>query len=138
YVEDEPRVHYLPSASVLLSLPQSNDRVVVRSFNLLDALNKSGADYLFVASLPLTRVKAGTRYAYNLDVKSSADGVNCKLENGPEAMTVSDGGELRWDVPVEAAGPVRVVVSVRNRAGKEVFHTFDLTVAPASPRREVP
>jgi hypothetical protein len=138
YVEGEPRVHYLPSASILLSLPESNDRVVVRAFNLLDALKKSEADYLFVASLPRTRVRAGTQYAYNLDVQSSAPGVNYTLENGPEGMAVSHTGELRWDVPAEAAGPVRVVVSVRNRAGKEVFHTFDLTVEPAPPRRGAP
>jgi hypothetical protein len=42
-------------------------------------------------------------------------------------MTVSAGGEVRWNVPKGQAGKtVPVILSLSNAAGKEVFHSFDL------------
>ena len=43
-------------------------------------------------------------------------------------MTVSNGGEVRWDVPAAQRGKtVNVILSIRNDAGKEVFHSFEIT-----------
>jgi hypothetical protein len=131
YVFGEPRVHYVPSANVLLTLPESNDRVVVRPLDLMEGLDRSGEPYLFVASVPRTRVATGTTYAYRLDVRSKAGGVTYKLESGPAGMTLSPAGELRWDVPARQDGKVpRVVITVRDASGKEVLHAFEITVEP--------
>jgi hypothetical protein len=134
--EGEPLVHYLPSAKLLITLPIGNDRVVVRYFDLLEALDKSGKDYLFVASQPKTSVATATTYSYKLDVKSKAGGVTYKLETGPQGMTVSKDGVLRWVVPPRQEGTEhKVVVIVGNKTGKEVIHAFDLEVVsnPAGP-----
>jgi hypothetical protein len=131
YVFGEPRVHYLPTANVLLTLPESNDRVVVRPLDLMESLDRSGENYLFVASVPRTRVTTGGTYVYRLDVRSKAGGVTCKLESGPPGMTLSPAGDLRWDVPARQDGKApRVVVSVRDAFGKEVLHAFEITVEP--------
>jgi hypothetical protein len=136
YVGGEPRAHYLPTANVLLTLPESNDRVVVRPLDLMEALDRSSEDYLFVASVPRTRVATGSTYVYRLDARSKAGGVTYKLESGPKGMTVSPAGELRWDVPARQDGKVpRVVVSVRSASGKEALHSFEITVEP---QREQP
>jgi hypothetical protein len=98
-VGEEPRVHYLPSAHLLVTLPESNDRVVVRSLNLIEALKESGRDYLFVLSRPSPDVAAGALFSYRMDVHSRADGLRYTLESGPKGMTVSDDGVVRWRAP---------------------------------------
>jgi hypothetical protein len=40
--EREPRVHYIPSAKLIVTLPPSDDRIVLRSFDLQAALAQSG------------------------------------------------------------------------------------------------
>src|SRR5262249_10782538 len=76
----EPRIHYLPSADVLLTLPESNDRVVVRPLDLFASLDRDGKNYLFVLSAPRTRARSGAMYDYLIDIRSKAGGVRCKLE----------------------------------------------------------
>ena len=62
-----------------------------------------------------------------MEVHSRAGGVTFTLQNGPAGMTVSDRGELRWDVPPGEAGkPASVIVEVSNAAGKSVTHSFHL------------
>jgi serine/threonine protein kinase len=125
----EPRIHYLPSANVLLTLPESNDRVVVRRFDLFASLDKEGRDYLFVLSPPRTRVRSGTDYVYVMDIRSKAGGVRCKLEAGPEGMTVSPGGRIRWHAPPGEEGKrANVIVTIRGASGKEIQHSFELVV----------
>jgi Protein kinase domain len=125
----EPRVHYLPDAHLFVFLPEGNRQVVVRPFNLTDELEKAGQDYLYVTSLPRTRVRPGAQYTYRMDVKSKPGGLEFKLGTAPQGMTVSDEGELRWDVPPGEAGRSRdVIVNVSNAARKEVVHAFKIVV----------
>ena len=125
--QGEPRIHYLPRANLLVFLRQDNKQIVVRPFDLMNELDKAGQDYLFVLSPPKTRAKAGAAYVYRMDVKSKAGGVTYKLESGPDGMTVSGAGEVRWDVPAAPTGKsVAVIVNVRDAAGKELFHSFEV------------
>jgi hypothetical protein len=137
HINGEPRIHYLPSANVLVNLPESNDRVVVRPLNLIDALNQLGQDYLFVLSRPDRQVAAGSTFTYRLDVKSKAGGLRYKVESGPEGMTVSSAGIVRWRAPDRPdPQPIRVILTIRSASGKEVQHAFDLTVVEASEARK--
>jgi hypothetical protein len=123
----QPRFHYLPSAKVLISLPETNDRVVLRPLDLDGELKRSGEKYLFVASVPPARVEADSWFAYRLDVRSSAGGVRFHLESGPDGMKLSEDGVLTWRTPPHSEGRTfRVVVSVRDAGGREVFHAFEL------------
>ncbi|MBV9125139.1 MAG: hypothetical protein JO112_17425, partial [Planctomycetes bacterium] len=125
----EPRVHYLPSAGVLVNLPESNDRVVVRPLNLAEALQQSGQDFLVVLSRPDSPVQPGTTFTYRMEVRSKAGGLHYTLEAGPEGMTVSDAGVVRWQVPDHLESQTaRVIITVRSSSGKEMQHAFDLTV----------
>jgi hypothetical protein len=121
----EPCIHYLPEFNLLAIL--ADTQVVVRPLNLIEELEKDGRQYLFVLSQPRTHVKAGTAYEYKLEVRSKAPGVACKLEKGPDGMTVSPGGVVRWNVPPNQTGKAApVIISVKNASGKELFHSFDL------------
>jgi serine/threonine protein kinase len=124
----EPRVRYLPDAHLLVFLPEGNRQVIVRPFDLIGELNKSPGDYLFIASLPNTRARAGRRYTYAMEVHSRADGLTFQLQGGPKGMTISDKGELRWDVPAGLTGASDVIVNVSNRAGKSVVQSFEIEV----------
>jgi mono/diheme cytochrome c family protein len=126
---EEARVRFLPDANLLVFLPMDDKQIVVRPFDLMRELEKDGKEYLFLPSRPKTHAKAGTLFVYQIEVKSKSAGVTYKLENGPEGMTASAGGEVRWNVPPGQAGKTTpVIISVKNAGGKESLHTFDLTV----------
>jgi serine/threonine protein kinase len=125
----EPRIHYLPSADVLLTLPESNDRVVVRPLDLFASLDRDGKNYLFVLSAPRTRARSGAMYDYLIDIHSKAGGVRCKLEAHPKGMTISSDGRLRWQVPPGPEGKTaNVIVNIRDASGKEIQHSFEVVV----------
>jgi hypothetical protein len=126
---DEPRVRYLPDAHLLVFLPEGNRQVVVRPFDLTAELKEAGQEYLFVTSLPKTRARAGTLYTYRIEAQSSEGRVKFDLTKGPKGMTVTNEGELRWNVPPGEAVPSDVIVRVRNPAGKLwVVHSFPIAV----------
>jgi hypothetical protein len=125
----EPRTRYIPSANLLITLPESNDRIVLRNFNLMDALNESGEKYLFVTSLPPNRAKAGSEFSYTILARSKAGGLRYELADKPEGMTISGTGLVQWQVPDKLQGKtLRVIVSIKDAAGKELLHTLDLKI----------
>ena len=125
----DARIRYLPSANVLLTLPPTDDRIVLHKFDLFQSLDQSGKNYLFILSVPKTRVRSGTVYTYSILARSRAGGLRFALDAGPEGMTVSGSGMVRWQVPTGLEGkPQRVLVSVRDAAGTNIFHTFELVV----------
>jgi hypothetical protein len=125
----EPRARYLPSANALVILPDSNDRVEVHPFNLMQSLDDSGQQYLFVLSEPRTLAGAGKEYVYAIDAKSKAGGVRFTLETHPEGMTLSPDGVLRWPVPAARAGKSSdVIVTLSDKGGREITHAFTVKV----------
>ena len=134
YFGAEPRIRYLPKEQLIVTVPESNDGVVVcAEFDLAAALKKSREPFLFVVSKPLGRAEIDKDYRYKLEVLSGSGGVKYELESGPEGMTISAEGEVHWKVPADAAGTNRpVVVSLADAGGKEAFHSFTISVAPAA------
>lgn len=123
------KVFFVPDAKAILVLPSSNDRVVLHKIDADAALEKSGENYLLISSKPPREAKAGKTFTYAIKVKSKKGGVTYKLDSGPKGMTVTDDGVVTWAVPAEATGAQDVILTVRDKAGTEVFHTFTLTVA---------
>ena len=139
YRHGQARIRYSPAAKLLLTLPESNDQVVVRHFDLQDELNKAGTDYVFVVSQPPPQVALGANFAYQIETLSKAGSWKCKLEQGPKGMTVSDTGEFRWKVTRRDGDSVSVIATVRDASGTEAIHTFDLAiVAPAAAKTTTP
>ncbi len=128
----DKRVHFLPRAKLIITLPAGEDRLVLHRFDPDQAIEKSDLDYLFVTSQPPLAVRRGETFTYQLVVKSRKKGVRCKLEDGPKGMTVSEDGLVRWEVgesfrEAEAA----VIISVRDAGNQECFHSFNLAVRDA-------
>jgi hypothetical protein len=57
-----------------------------------------------------------------------AGGARCNLEVGPEEMTVSSGGRIRWQAPGQEGKRANVIVTIRDAAGKEIQHSFEIVV----------
>ncbi len=125
----EPCIRYLPRANLLVFVRQAEKQVVVRPFDLTAELERRGKDYLFVLSVPKTRARSGSLYLHQLDVRSKAGGMTYKIEKGPAGMTVSPGGELRWEVPPDHDGKAEaVILGLRDSAGTEAVHSFFIVV----------
>ncbi len=123
------RVFLIPDAKVIAVLPSSNDRVVLYKLDVDAALEKSDLDYLLVTSRPPREVKAGETLSYPIRVKSKKGGVAFNLDLGPKGMAVSATGVVTWTVPVGTpAGNEEVILTVRDKAGQEIFHTFTVKV----------
>jgi hypothetical protein len=138
----DKRLFLVPDARLLVTIPLTADKLYLHRFDLDQALEKAGIDYLFVTSRPLTTAVKGARYEYAPTVKSKKGGVKLKLESGPPGMKLEN-GRLTWSVPADfAESPVNVIVTVSDATGQEIFHTFAIAVvakaanAPAPPKVE--
>ena len=119
---------FAPAANLLVTLADDHSRLVLRRLNILDALEKAGIDYLFVASLPERHAVRGKRYTYQLAVKSKRGGVRYTLDSAPKGMTLSKTGRLEWQTPADAAAQESILVTVRDSSGQEVFHSFVISI----------
>ena len=122
------RAYFIPSAGALAIIPGTNDKIVLHPLDVMSALRRSGIDYLFVASTPVTSARRGRSYTYKIEVASKHGGVNCRLESGPQGMRLSSSGTLTWRVPHSYTGVAGVIVLVKDRSGQERFHTFQIAV----------
>jgi hypothetical protein len=127
---NDKRIILIPDARLLLIIPFTNDRIVVKRFDIDEVMDKSGVDYLLVTSRPPALATPGKQYEYQLVVKAKKGGVKYKIDSGPDGMQVTPKGLVRWQVPTaEPPGEVNVILTVSDSAGQEAFHTFKLRVA---------
>jgi len=128
-VPQDKRIQFIPAAKLLVTLPQTNDRLIVRHFDVEEAMDKAGVDYLFVASRPPQLAPRGKDFVYPMIVKSKKGGLQFSVEAGPEGLKVTKTGVVVWKVPADMPeGSHDVIVTVRDMAGQEIFHTFKVTV----------
>jgi hypothetical protein len=119
----------LPDAKVVITVLPGTDTLTLYRFDVEDALEKSGIDYLLVTSVPPTWAKKGTTFEYALTVKSKKGGVKFRVESGPKGMAVNAAGKVKWDVPADfGEKELAVIITVTDSAGQETFHSFRLTV----------
>jgi serine protease Do len=123
----EKRIHFFPEANLLVTVPISPSRLVLRKLSVTRALEKSGIDYLFVNSIPPRSAKRGGTYEYQVEVQSKKGGLRYTLASAPAGMTVSQTGKLQWEVPKKVPeNPVIVIMTVGDATGQEVYHTFKI------------
>jgi hypothetical protein len=120
------RVHLIPEARLLVTIPQSNDRLVITRFDAEAVLSKSGTDYLLFTSHPSASVKKGVKWTYQLAARSSKGNVTYRLESGPEGMTLSTAGLLEWQPRAQKSGDGIVILRAQDTGGQECFQSFTL------------
>jgi hypothetical protein len=128
------RIFLIPQANLLVVLPAGNDRVVLHRFDIDQALEKSGIEYLLVTSQPPSTARRGSVYTYQVAVKSRHGSVKFRLDSGPRGLEVSPTGLVRWPVLAEGKETeTEVILTVSDSAGQEVFHTFTIRVVKETP-----
>jgi S1-C subfamily serine protease len=121
------RIFFIPRAELIVIFPESNDRLELHHFDLNEALDNSGLDYLLVTSQPPTTARRGTEFRYQVVVKSRKEGVKYQVNSGPPGLEVSPTGLVKWQVPAnDGEAGSDVIVTIRDASGQEVFHTFSL------------
>jgi hypothetical protein len=123
----EKRVHYYPRSGLMITVDK--DRLVLRRVNLIERLQKSGANFLVVLSQP-PLARAGTAFSYKLAIRSKNGGVKAKLESGPDGLKVTPDGTVTWAVPANfAQAEADVLLTLTDASAQEVFHKFKIVLA---------
>ena len=124
----DKRFHLVPAAHLLITIPPSNDRLVLRRLDVEEALGRAG-DFLVVAALPALAVTPGQKLEHQIVARSKKGGLTYAVANGPDGLAVTADGKITWLVPKELAGKdVQAVVSVGDASDREVFLTLKIYV----------
>ncbi len=91
--------------NAIVSIPLSNDRIVVQPFNLLEELKGSESDYFVVVSVPTPVFSPGKTYQYQIRTLSANPQIKYKLIEAPGGMSISESGRLIWKVPKNFSNP---------------------------------
>src|SRR5207253_4778395 len=138
----EQRIFFIPRANAIAAIGEGNNQILLRRFNVMEALEKAGIDYLFVTSTSPPNGARGMVYQYTMQAASKRGSVKYSLASGPDGLNVSADGKVEWSVPASFAGDqASVIVSVKDASGQEVFHAFKITIAKpvkASPTPKAP
>jgi WD40 repeat protein len=126
----EKRFHFVPAANLLVTVPVTNDRLVLRRLDIRKALDKIGGDYLVVTSPSALHARAGKTFSHQIEALSKAGGIRYTVAQGPDGLTVSPTGMLAWRPPKRQASDeiVTAVLTVSDSSGTERFHTLTIRV----------
>src|SRR5262249_3759668 len=125
----DKRLQFIPAAKLIVFIPPSNDRLHLFRVDVEEAMEKADIDFLLVTSQAPATAQKGRIYTYQLAVKSKKGGVAYRVESGPKGMTVDNAGKVTWAVPRDFADTeADVILTVKDRTGQEVFHTFKVAV----------
>ena len=128
----DQRIYFIPAASTIATLPESNDRVILHRFDLGRALEASGLDSLVVISRPPASIAAGAELDYQIEAKSKRGGLRYELSSGPDDMKLSSVGRLVWKVPKDhPPGPQPILLTIRDASGRATFQKFSIDVTAA-------
>jgi hypothetical protein len=122
----EKRFHFVPAAKLLITIPYTNDRLVLRKLDSGSALDRLGRDYLLVTSPSNLIVEASKATSHQIEARSKSGGIQYTLTQGPDGLSVSTTGKLTWLPPAGLASGevVTAVVTVADSSGQERFHTL--------------
>jgi hypothetical protein len=124
----EQHLFLIPDAKLLVFIPASKEKLVLYRADIEQLLDKADIDYLYVKSLPPANFKPGSDFTYQIATRSRKGGVKYKLESGPGRMSLSPEGLLTWKVPADFTDKeINVIITVSDRTGQEIFHTFSAT-----------
>lgn len=123
----DKRVHFIMQANQLVTIPFTNDRLIVQPFNLRETLDKAGLEYFYISTMPGRQFVPGKTFRYAAAAESSKAGVQFELSSGPEGMKMSAAGDLVWDVPADFKPEnASVLITAKLPDGKTMHQTFTL------------
>ena len=125
----DKRLHWVPAANLLITIPFANDRLVLRRLDLNEALDRSGDDYLVVVSPPCVAASAGQKLDHQIVARSRKGGITYQLNDGPAGLEVASDGKVTWVVPDgQRAADLTARVAVVDAAGQRRIHNLHINV----------
>ncbi|WP_406695291.1 serine protease [Singulisphaera sp. Ch08] len=122
----DQRFHYVPAARLLITIPPTNDRLVLRRVDIEPAIDRVGA--IIVLSPPLVNAVAGQPLDTRIVAKSPAGDVKFTLTEGPKGLSVSSDGRISWPQPDQPGDPAEIVLSLSDLAGRKRIHKVVIRV----------
>lgn len=123
----DKRVYFNLESHALVTIPFSNDCVVVQEFDLRSELKNSDLDYFFVSSTPNRVCTPGKSYAYQVEVESNRKKIVFEVASGPEKMTISPKGKVTWNVPKDfKEESVDVILSISDGDSLQTYDSFTI------------
>ena len=86
------RLMFLPALGLIAYWPETDDRIILRAFDLKEAMERSGGDYLLIQSMPRSRVKSGATWEYAVVAIGKHGPLKLALEHAPAGMTMTPDG----------------------------------------------
>ncbi len=118
-----------PRRHLLVTIPTSNDRLVLRRLDVRQAQAAKGSDRLTIISLPTLTASAGSQLVHRIEARSKQGPITYTLARGPDGVKVDQEGKLTWTVPAALKGQdVTAVIVVEDASGRELFHTLRIHV----------
>lgn len=124
----DQRFYLNPQLGTLVTMPKGNDRLFIRSCDIMSALEKGGLPLLFLSNTP-TGAKKGTLYRFKLDAPAAKKGgIRFSLESGPTGMTLSTAGTISWSVPKSQRETEFIIVKISSDSGEEKLYTLAIPI----------
>jgi S1-C subfamily serine protease len=121
----DKRIHVIPDAKLLVIIPASNDRLVLRRLDLEQALEQARFPFVAITSRPPTAAKKGATFRYQLQAKADRGDPEYRLGSGPPGMMIAPNGLLTWPVPSDVAdSEADVTVHAKSPSGAETSQSF--------------
>ena len=121
------RVFCVVQASQLITIPYSNDRLLIQPFDLRAALEQAEEPYFYLTSLPPGPYRPETIWQHQLHAVSSRGDVEFELSSGPQQMSLDPDGMLTWLVPSDFGERVTIAVQAKDSAGETINETYVLS-----------
>jgi WD40 repeat protein len=123
----EKRFHVIPAAKLLVTIPASNDRLVLQRLDIDEAIGKLEGDYLVILSPSTVQARLGRAFEHRIVAKSRAGKVGFTLADGPDWLKVSPDGKVTFTVPKAFdKGEVTAMITVSDASGQERFHKLTI------------
>ncbi len=120
------RFHWFVAGNVLATFGHDDRTLVIRAFDLETAMVTPFPE---VASVLPESVSPGEVFSHQLEIVA-AESVHCVLLNGPQGMTVSPAGLVRWPVADDREEAARVAIEISARCGNALLFSFELGITP--------
>ena len=128
----DQRVFFLPTANLLITLPTTNDEIVLRKLSIVDIRNPVLIICLWnrFRPAPLPPVKHSPTTSPRLGPWQGA--ISRQRPRRHEAQAQPPNGKC----PPILARPTSVILTLTDASGQEVFHSFTLKVSTTTPDRK--
>lgn len=110
----------------LLLIPPESDRIIQREFDLPAVLERTGTDYLVVASAPPSTFQLGKTWEYHPEILTNNAPAKIIIESGPEGMKLNDDGIIDWSVPEDYSDDIEKIVLLIENSKEAIYHSFEV------------